>query len=197
MLRGNKETEGKKLDEMSAEELGMLFPINLVESGEDWGRIYRAERMRIVEALHCSNVAEIVHIGSTAVPDIMAKPTVDVLLILEREADLNEVVSGMEKLDYHYIPKPENPEPHMMFVKGYTKHGYEGQAFHVHARYPGEHDEVVFRDYLIEHPDAAAEYEILKVELAAKFRHDREAYTDGKGEFVKRVLRKAKAAINI
>ncbi len=192
MLRGNKETEGKELDEMNAEELGMLFPIHLEESRDDWESVYRAERMRIVEALHCSNIAAIEHIGSTAVPGIVSKPTVDVLLVLEREAELDYVVSGMKSLGYSYIPKPENPEPHMMFVKGYTKHGFEGQTFHVHVRYPGEHDEPIFRDYLIEHPGIAAEYEMLKVELAAMYRHDRESYTEGKSRFVSRILKEAK-----
>ncbi|MCE1165372.1 MAG: GrpB family protein [Bacteroidetes bacterium] len=190
------DTNEKNLSVMSVEELGILFPIRLEEARAGWEEIFHNERVRIVNVLHCSNVAGVEHIGSTAIPDIMAKPTVDLLLILERESSLDNIVSGMEDLGYYYIPKPENPAPHMMFVKGYTKHGFEGQAFHVHARYPGEQDEVVFRDYLINNPDIAVEYEMLKIELAAKFRHDRDAYTEGKGEFVARVLREARVTVS-
>ena len=49
-----------------------------------------------------------------------------------------------------------------------------------------------FRDYLIDHPEVAQEYADLKLRLAATFRHDREAYTAGKGEFIARVMEEAK-----
>jgi GrpB-like predicted nucleotidyltransferase (UPF0157 family) len=41
----------------------------------------------------------------------------------------------------------------MMFMKGYTSKGFEGQVFHVHVRYRGDWDELYFRDYLINHPE--------------------------------------------
>jgi GrpB-like predicted nucleotidyltransferase (UPF0157 family) len=54
-------------------------------------------------------------------------------------------------------------------------------------------DGLPFRDYLREHADAAKQYEVLKYRLAEEFRYDREGYTDAKGDFVRDVLRKAKA----
>ena len=75
-----------------------------------------------------------------------------------------------------------------MFVKGYTKEGFKGQVFHVHLRYEGEWDEMLFRDYLREHSEAAVEYEKLKVALAQTFRHDRDGYTEAKSEFIQTVV---------
>jgi GrpB-like predicted nucleotidyltransferase (UPF0157 family) len=49
-------------------------------------------------------------------------------------------------------------------------------------------EELAFRDRLRADPAAAAEYASLKRELAERFREDREAYTEAKGEFVARVL---------
>jgi GrpB-like predicted nucleotidyltransferase (UPF0157 family) len=49
-------------------------------------------------------------------------------------------------------------------------------------------DELAFRDYLRDHPDAAIEYTALKHRLAMQFTNDREAYTEGKTEFVRAVL---------
>ena len=60
------------------------------------------------------------HIGSTAVPGLISKPTSDILMEISEQADEKQVIEGLVKLDYHYIPKPENPPPHMMFAKGYT-----------------------------------------------------------------------------
>ncbi|MEM5775946.1 MAG: GrpB family protein, partial [Anaerolineaceae bacterium] len=51
---------------------------------------------------------------------------------------------------------------------------------------------ILFRDYLIAHPQAAAQYEQLKQELAARFRTEREKYTDGKAEFIRGVVELAK-----
>ena len=56
----------------------------------------------------------------------------------------------------------------------------------------GNNDEVYFRDYLNEHPDIAKEYERLKEELSIKFVKDRDAYTLGKTEFVKKYTELAK-----
>ena len=49
-----------------------------------------------------------------------------------------------------------------------------------------------FRDYLIEHPDAAKQYEEIKFKLWKKYEYNRDGYTDGKTEFVETYTEKAK-----
>ncbi len=88
--------------------------------------------------------------------------------------------------------KPDNPAPHMMFIKGYTPRGFKGQAFHVHIRYPNDWDEVIFRDYLVTHPEVALVYGKLKIKLKNQFEPDRDAYTNGKTDFVKNVCKFAR-----
>jgi GrpB-like predicted nucleotidyltransferase (UPF0157 family) len=80
----------------------------------------------------------------------------------------------------------------MMFAKGYSEAGINEQTFHIHVRYPGDWDEIVFRDYLISNPDAALNYAALKRVLADKYVNDREKYTENKTDFIKRVLRLAR-----
>ena len=58
------------------------------------------------------------------------------------------------------------------------------KVFHLHVRYFGNWNELYFRDYLIAHPDVAAEYGKLKLCLLKKFEHDRDGYTEAKSEFV-------------
>ena len=53
-------------------------------------------------------------------------------------------------------------------------------------------DRLLFRDYLRAHPKEAAAYQRLKQRLAAKHRADREAYTDGKSDYVEAIMRKAR-----
>lgn len=74
-----------------------------------------------------------------------------------------------------------------MLVKGYTIDGYKGQAYHIHVRYKGDWDELFFRDYLINQPDIAKEYEKLKIDLAKKHKYNRELYTEAKSDFVYKI----------
>ncbi|PSO50565.1 MAG: hypothetical protein BRC40_15410 [Cyanobacteria bacterium QH_8_48_120] len=56
--------------------------------------------------------------------------------------------------------------------------------------------ELLFRDYLIEHPAEAARYEALKRELADQFPTNREAYTNGKNAFIDEIVEKARLLSN-
>ena len=80
----------------------------------------------------------------------------------------------------------------LSFNKGYTENGFADRVFHLHLRYAGDNDELYFRDYLIEHPDVAKEYEKLKLELWKKYEHNRDAYTEAKTEFVRKYTEKAR-----
>lgn len=53
-------------------------------------------------------------------------------------------------------------------------------------------DRLLFRDYLIDQPEVAKEYEILKGRLASVSPGDRVAYTRGKAEFIVTVTEQAK-----
>ena len=58
---------------------------------------------------------------------------------------------------------------------------------------PKDHDVwdgLAFRDYLRSHPEEATRYTVLKKRLAAKYRHDRELYTDAKAAFVRKLTYK-------
>lgn len=52
-------------------------------------------------------------------------------------------------------------------------------------------ERLVFRDYLIAHPDVARRYQALKLELARLHATDRVGYTRGKSEFIDRVMEEA------
>ena len=64
---------GRRLEEMSLEELWQLFPIFLVKHNDDWERWYEEERASLLALLPDAAVRRLSHIGSTAVPGIWAK----------------------------------------------------------------------------------------------------------------------------
>lgn len=178
----------KQLEEMSREELGKLFPVTISPHNPLWANLYATEKNVIEKMIGPSNIVRIEHYGSTSIPGIQAKPTIDILLEVYDYVDTEELIEKFAKIGYKYSSQKNNPPPHMMFMKGYS----EGQAYHVHVRYSGDWDELYFRDYLILHPEVAKEYENLKLKLKEKYEYDREAYTWGKSEFIKEVTEKAK-----
>jgi GrpB-like predicted nucleotidyltransferase (UPF0157 family) len=175
----------KNFNQLTNDELGQLFPIIIDDYNPDWPRLASIELRNIIKAIGKKFISRIEHIGSTAVPGLCAKPTIDFLLEILDITNCDFLIKQLQKIDYHFIPKPENPPPHMMFAKGYSESGITGQTFHIHIRYPGDWDEIVFRDYLIINKKVTADYARLKRKLATEFKNDREKYTDSKTAFIK------------
>ena len=86
------------------------------------------------------------------------------------------------------------PEYRLDLCKGYTPLGFAEKVFHLHIRPLGDWDEPYFCEYLNQHPEKAQEYAELKRKLQTQFKHDRDAYTEAKGEFIRQCV---KAARNI
>lgn len=178
------------LHKLSPKELGLLFPIVITPYNHRWPDLYRKEEKRILKVLSEKNVVKIDHIGSTAVPNLMAKPVIDILLQVVQKDGIKEIViSGLENLKYEYIPKPENPAPHIMMVKGYTNDGFKGQMYHVHVRFSGDWNEIHFRDFLRKNPEKVRQYEVLKLKLSVEFKNDRDGYTEAKTDFIRNICK--------
>lgn len=180
------------LNLLSPEQLGKLFPIIIEEYNPQWPAFFEAEKKSILNTIKEPCILKISHIGSTAIPHIWAKPTIDILIEVNENFDKETFIASFLKSGYHYLPRPENPAPYILLAKGYTAKGFKGQAFHVHVRYQGNWDEIYFRDYLIANPNLAKEYEKLKMELAKKHKYNREDYTEAKTEFIQRVMKNAR-----
>ena len=178
---------GKKLSEMTLEELWQLFPIYLAEHQPCWQEWYLEEE-NILKASF-SSTERISHIGSTAIPSIWAKPIVDILVEIPKGSNLLDYKAKIINCGYICMSQSENG---MSFNKGYTENGFAKRVFHLHLRYAGDNDELYFRDYLIEYPEVAKVYEELKLRLWKEYEHNRDAYTNAKTEFIKEYTRKAR-----
>lgn len=120
------------------------------------------------------------HIGSTAVPQLPAKPVIDLQLSVNDLEDEQSYRPGLESLglvlrqreaDYRFFRPPAG----------------KPRTVHVHVCAPGsrwEHDHLQFRDVLRRRPDLADEYARLKARLARQFRFDRSSYNSGKSDFI-------------
>ena len=178
---------GKKLSEMSLEELWQLFPVFLTEHKDCWKDWYAREEAFLKSIL--VQTARINHIGSTAIPSIWAKPIIDILVEIPGGCSLTDSKEVLENNGYICMSQSGD---RISCNKGYTENGFADRVFHVHLRYAGDHDELYFRDYLMEHADIAGQYEKMKIKLWREYEHNRDAYTEAKTEFVRKWTAQAK-----
>ena len=152
-----------------------------------WPRLFERERDRLRLALD-PLPATIEHVGSTAVPGLLAKPILDLMIGLPAAEPAEPYGARLERAGYEALGEKGIPG-RQFFAAGRTIRTHhihlveqEGAFWRTHLQ---------FRDILRRRPDLAAAYAALKAELAARFPADRDAYTDGKNEFIAGVLRES------
>lgn len=162
--------------------------IKVVPYNSNWKDEYIKELEKL-KNIFKDEIIEIHHIGSTSIPGIYAKPTIDIIIGVKDIDKIDSYNEGMRKLGYE--AKGENGiKDRRFFIKGRYK-----RTHHVHIFQVGDPEikkHLNFRDYMIAHPEDAKEYEDLKKGLAKKFRYNNEAYCNGKDSFIKYIDKKAK-----
>ena len=173
-------------DTLTAEQIGQLFPIRIEPYNPDWITLFEQEKVLITNVLG-ELIVNVEHIGSTSIAGLPAKPTIDILVeVLQLNDEIKQIITQkMQLLGYKNMQNSEKKNS-MTFGKGYDEHNIDAQTYHTHIREKGAmpQDEILFRDYLRQHPDACSEYAKLKYALAEKHQFNREAYTEGKSEFI-------------
>ncbi|MFP4478419.1 MAG: GrpB family protein [Candidatus Izemoplasmatales bacterium] len=181
------------LKSMTNDELWQLFPIILKPHNPQYANWYRSEVKLLNKILGQNIIKRISHIGSTSVHNLLAKPTIDILLEVENENVLETIKAKLEEEKYIcHKQKDAFKLQSLMCLKGYTDKGFAEQVFHVHIRVVNNHKELYFRDYLRDHPDVALQYGELKLELLKKYEHHRDNYTDSKSDFINKYTEAAK-----
>lgn len=180
--------------DLTREEIGQLFPIEISPYNSNWPKLYEEERQLIEKNVNRSLFSRIEHFGSTSVPGLSSKNTIDILLAVEFEGNSShEIIEQMQKIGYDFNWQNEGGNTHMVFIKGYDPENPKQQTYHIHAAPEGHclWNRIHFRNYLIKHPEVAQRYEELKKSLAIKHKHERVAYRIAKTDFVKEITDKS------
>jgi GrpB-like predicted nucleotidyltransferase (UPF0157 family) len=133
------------------------------------------------------------HVGSTAVPGLIAKPIIDIQVSVASLASLDPFLHVMTALGYTHLA---DPDP--VFERAYPyfhKPAQWAHTHHVHLCEEGsvlERRHIAFRDRLRADAQAREQYAALKQGLARLHRgathEERQRYVDAKSEFVRRIL---------
>lgn len=168
-------------DQLQAKDEVVLLPY---DSG--WPKLAAAEIEAIKNTVPCPFLS-IHHLGSTAIPGMAAKPILDIFIGVESMQSADCWTEPLQNLGY--VDWPENPnKQHARFFKGMPPFG-TARTHHVHIMENEKLKErIAFCEKLRESKNLRNEYAELKTKLVQENPQDREAYTDKKAAFIRRVL---------
>lgn len=162
--------------------------LQLLRHNPLWKKDFQAEKERIISALQDSSM-RIEHIGSTSIPDIYAKPILDIA-ILCGEKGLEVVANGLESLGYDYRGQFDDEIGHFYAVldKGNVRYC----QVHIYTEPNDDWNlKLKFRDILRQNAELAKEYNDYKLELA-KQTSNKSEYAEIKDKWVDKFILKIK-----
>jgi GrpB-like predicted nucleotidyltransferase (UPF0157 family) len=158
-------------------------PIELIPSQAHWPGLFARERKHIQHALQ-DRVISIEHIGSTAIPNMPAKPVIDILLTVAHFEEAVHCIQPLRELGYAFIDYPQNTD-RRFFRKG------KPRSHHIHLvehESQSARDHLQFRDALLTNPTLQEEYRHLKHEAMQQHKERRALYGERKTQFIRRAL---------
>lgn len=161
--------------------------VQLQEHQPEWASIAQ-EATQKLQALLGEIAIDIQHIGSTSITHIKAKPIIDLAIAVENFDEIRRLFPKLEAAGFYHVP--ELDQDWQLFL-GCNVGNSDTRTHHIHiVRNGGKEwkEYIKFRDYLNESKEDALNYQELKIELQSKFSHNRAAYTEGKAEFIRRLL---------
>ena len=131
---------------------------------------------------------KIEHVGSTSVPGLSAKPIIDIDIVIKDYSVFEDVVASLASIGYHHEGD--------LGIPGREAFKYDGKDnLRKHHLYVCTEDSkelrrhLAFRDYLLTHPDAVAEYSRVKQEGAALYPYDIDSYIAYKSPLIEKIYR--------
>jgi GrpB-like predicted nucleotidyltransferase (UPF0157 family) len=161
-------------------------PVILAEPDPEWARLFDREAERIGRALG-DRALRIEHVGSTSVPDLAAKPVIDILLVVPDSADEPAYVPALTAAGYVLRIREPEAQEHRMFKGPDTN-------VNLHVFSPGAPEVermIAFRDRLRADEEDRVLYERTKRELAGRRWRYVQNYADAKTAIVEAILTRA------
>lgn len=161
--------------------------VKLLNYNLEWKKLYKKEE-KLIRSIIEKYILDIQHVGSTSIPNVKAKPIIDIAVGVKSLKIGEKCIKPLEKLGYKYKYDAGIKGRHF-FVKGSEKN----RTHYLHIeRLNGKlwRNHILFRNYLIKHKEAVEEYSELKEGLVKKYKDNRDIYTIKKNSFIQKILKK-------
>ncbi len=153
-----------------------------------WEKLFEKEKQLLTATL--DNTIDIEHVGSTAIPNVPAKPIIDIMIGFSKMRQAKEIYKILSEMGYKDRGE-QGVFERRLFVKGAEDN--RTHYLHVTKKNSGfwiEH--ILFRDYLRQHKDARDEYGELKKQLEKEYSDNRKQYTKEKADYIQKIIIRAK-----
>lgn len=161
--------------------------IQLVPFSEEWSEIYQLESVRIQKKLG-NKIIKMLHIGSTAIPNIYAKPIIDIMIGVRNINNVEPIIKILLGLGYEYFGEVNVPGRLYFRIRGVKNCNI------ALCQYAGEiwSNNLLFRDYLRKYSVVAKNYSELKKKVFDSGVDTLLKYSDAKHSFIQGVIKNAK-----
>ncbi len=158
--------------------------IRVVAYDAAWPHKFAQER-RCISAILQNNCLHIYHIGSTAVPDLAAKPIIDMMVIVRSLAAADDATDKFSAVGYECLGE------FGIARRRYLRKGGDERTHQIHIFQADDWQNIVrhlaFRDFMRTHDKERQAYAQLKYALAQSFPYDIDSYCAGKENFVRKI----------
>ena len=163
----------------------------ICEYNPDWPKKFATELEKIKHLLG-DKILQIEHIGSTSIPGLGSKPIIDIAILISSWKDADDIAELLIQLNYPFS-REDHSDPTKLERHFLTKG--DPTEFHISIAYADKGSflerQILFRDYLREHPESVKEYDKLKRELIEKYPTGGDGYIGEKTDFIMSVLKRA------
>lgn len=158
----------------------------LVPYDPAWPRLFEEEAERITAAVG-AHALSVEHVGSTAVPNLLAKPVIDIAMAVPSKAAVDACIAPLTSLGYEYRGMHGDDPARRYYVL--DRDGRRAVQIHVYIVPARAWDEMLrFRDALRSDATLAESYIAEKRRVAASVGWNKTAYSEAKGSFIRGVL---------
>ena len=165
--------------------------LQLCPHDREWIETFEAERERITRALG-SRLLQIEHVGSTSVPDLLAKPVVDIAVTVGSETEADFCIEPLQALGYEYRGLHGDDERRRYYVL--EREGRRVVQIHLWILPAAGWDQMLrFREVLRVNAAVREAYAREKLRVAEMVDWDKAAYSLAKGPFIESILERYRA----
>ena len=166
--------------------------LELVPYDPAWPALFAQDAARLKTAIG-PHVMHIEHVGSTSVPNLLAKPIIDIAVAVASEGAADACIEPLTLLDYEYRGMHGDDPDRRYYVL--DREGRRLIHIHLYILPAPAWDEMLrFRDALRRTPSLLAAYAAEKERVAAAVAWNKAAYSEAKGPFIRSLLEGLDAA---